>query len=338
MTNNNSRSQLVFFFVVISFLFAVFFITPSLQFISLMTVLNVILLSPLVKILHKRNVSRTLAIAIVFVFSGFFVVLALNGLTSIVLTQWTSLAQAIPAFSDQLIIKIQNIETLIKHKFNIEFDFGLSTFVSQAGLKSTTWLLSNATTILSSIASTAFLVPIFSFFILKDGQKYGRELLKLVPQNHYSEVVTTLKKTSLSLGTFIRAKAIEAFLVSLLTYIGLLICGSDYAIVLALIAGVTNILPYIGPILGVIPALILLGFNWPVVLVYLIVNAIDITLIFPIMVGKLVNLSPLTLLVAVAVGQELYGLVGMLVSVPVAASIKIIYQEIVSVLYAETPH
>jgi putative permease len=338
MTNNNSRSQLVFFFVVISFLFAVFFITPSLQFISLMTVLNVILLSPLVKILHKRNVSRTLAIAIVFVFSGFFVVLALNGLTSIVLTQWTSLAQAIPAFSDQLIIKIQNIETLIKHKFNIEFDFGLSTFVSQAGLKSTTWLLSNATTILSSIASTAFLVPIFSFFILKDGQKYGRELLKLVPQNHYSEVVTTLKKTSLSLGNFIRAKAIEAFLVSLLTYIGLLICGSDYAIVLALIAGVTNILPYIGPILGVIPALILLGFNWPVVLVYLIVNAIDITLIFPIMVGKLVNLSPLTLLVAVAVGQELYGLVGMLVSVPVAASIKIIYQEIVSVLYAETPH
>ncbi len=338
MTNNNSRSQLVFFFVVISFLFAVFFITPSLQFISLMTVLNVILLSPLVKILHKRNVSRTLAIAIVFVFSGFFVVLALNGLTSIVLTQWTSLAQAIPAFSDQLIIKIQNIETLIKHKFNIEFDFGLSTFVSQAGLKSTTWLLSNATTILSSIASTAFLVPIFSFFILKDGQKYGRELLKLVPQNHYSEVVTTLKKTSLSLGKFIRAKAIEAFLVSLLTYIGLLICGSDYAIVLALIAGVTNILPYIGPILGVIPALILLGFNWPVVLVYLIVNAIDITLIFPIMVGKLVNLSPLTLLVAVAVGQELYGLVGMLVSVPVAASIKIIYQEIVSVLYAETPH
>jgi putative permease len=338
MTNNNSRSQLVFFFVVISFLFAVFFITPSLQFISLMTVLNVILLSPLVKILHKRNVSRTLAIAIVFVFSGFFVVLALNGLTSIVLTQWTSLAQAIPAFSDQLIIKIQNIETLIKHKFNIEFDFGLSTFVSQAGLKSTTWLLSNATTILSSIASTAFLVPIFSFFILKDGQKYGRELLRLVPQNHYSEVVTTLKKTSLSLGNFIRAKAIEAFLVSLLTYIGLLICGSDYAIVLALIAGVTNILPYIGPILGVIPALILLGFNWPVVLVYLIVNAIDITLIFPIMVGKLVNLSPLTLLVAVAVGQELYGLVGMLVSVPVAASIKIIYQEIVSVLYAETPH
>jgi putative permease len=338
MTNNNSRSQLVFFFVVISFLFAVFFITPSLQFISLMTVLNVILLSPLVKILHKRNVSRTLAIAIVFVFSGFFVVLALNGLTSIVLTQWTSLAQAIPAFSDQLIIKIQNIETLIKHKFNIEFDFGLSTFVSQAGLKSTTWLLSNATTILSSIASTAFLVPIFSFFILKDGQKYGRELLRLVPQNHYSEVVTTLKKTSLSLGNFIRAKAIEAFLVSLLTYIGLLICGSDYAIVLALIAGVTNILPYIGPILGVIPALILLGFNWPVVLVYLIVNAIEITLIFPIMVGKLVNLSPLTLLVAVAVGQELYGLVGMLVSVPVAASIKIIYQEIVSVLYAETPH
>jgi putative permease len=179
----------------------------------------------------------------------------------------------------------------------------------------------------------ALMVPIFSFFILKDGDLYRREILKLVPTKHYSEVVATFSKTSTSLGKFLRAKALEALLVSIMTYVGLLICGAQYAAVLALVAGVTNILPYIGPVLGVIPALALLGFSWPIIIVYGIVNAVDLLVIFPIFVGKLVNLSPLTMLVSVAVGQELYGLVGMLVSVPVASSLKIIYQEVVLVLY-----
>jgi putative permease len=333
MTTNHSRSQLVFFVVVVTFLIAVFFVTPSLQVISLMTVLNVILLSPLVRILEKRGVSHLASVSIVFIGAGFIFGLMLNGLTQIILSQWSPLVQSIPSFSNSLITKIQGLESMIKLKFDLEFEFGLSRFVSDAGSKTTSWLVSHATTILSSIASTAFLVPIFSFFILKDGKQYSRELLKLIPEKYNALVVMTLKKTSLSLGKFIRAKAVEASLIALLTYIGLLICGANYAAVLALIAGITNILPYVGPIIGYLPALALLGFGWPVAIVYIVVNAIDIVLIFPILVGKLVNLSPLTLLVAVSVGQELYGLVGMLVSVPIAASIKIIYQEVVNVLY-----
>ena len=333
MTTDNHRSQLLLFFVVVIFLFAVFFVTPSLQAISLMTVLNVVLLLPVVKFLERRKLNRLTAIVLVFLVSGLIVGLSINGLSRIILSQWTVLAQSIPTFSNKMIVQIREFESWIQHQFGLEFDFGLSTMVSEAGSKSTTWLVSHATSILSGIASITLLVPIFSFFILKDGKHYASEILKLIPAKYYDEVVLTLKKTSKSLGKFIRAKAIEAFLVALLTYIGLLICGAEYAAVLGLIAGLTNILPYIGPFLGYIPAVALLGFNWPVAIVYLVVNAIDMILIFPILVGKLVNLSPLTLLVAVAVGEELYGLIGMLVSVPVAASLKIIYQEVVSVLY-----
>jgi putative permease len=336
MTTTNHRSQLVLFFVVVIFLFAVFFITPSLQAISLMTVLNVVLLHPLVRFMTKKGMNRLPAILLVFAVSGLIVGISINELSQIVLSQWPVLVQSIPAFLNKLLLKIQEFETLIQHRIGLEFEFGLSTMVSEAGSKSTSWLITHATSILSSIASITLLVPVFSFFILKDGRHYASEILKLIPNQYLDEVVLTLKKTSVSLGKFIRAKAIEAFLVSLLTYIGLLICGAEYAVILALLAGITNILPYLGPVLGYIPAIALLGFNWPVTLVYLIVNAIDMLLIFPILVGKLVNLSPLTLLVAVAVGQELYGLIGMLLSVPIAASMKIIYQEVVSVLYTES--
>ena len=334
MTNNNDRSQLLLFFFVVIFLISVFFITPSLQVISLLTLLSVLFLSPLVSFLESKKIHKILAILIIFLLTGTIVGLFISWVTTVAISQWNTLAQAIPGLSNELIQRIHVVEVYIQERFHIQLEFGLSTVISQAGSSSASWLVSHATSLISSLASMALMVPIFSFFILKDGDLYRREILKLVPTKHYSEVVATFSKTSTSLGKFLRAKALEALLVSIMTYVGLLICGAQYAAVLALVAGVTNILPYIGPVLGVIPALALLGFSWPIIIVYGIVNAVDLLVIFPIFVGKLVNLSPLTMLVSVAVGQELYGLVGMLVSVPVASSLKIIYQEVVLVLYA----
>ena len=333
MTKNNDRAQLFLFFFVVIFLIAVFFVTPSLQLVSILTLLNVLFLSPLVKLLENRRINRTLAILIVFAVTGGIFALFVNWVSGIIESQWTTLVQSLPGFSFTLLQKIRFLETSIRETFHLKVEFGLSSWVSQMGTGSTTWLISHVTGIISAIASASFLVPIFSFFILKDGETYKKEILSLIPAQYYVETVTTFSKTIDSLGSFLRAKAVEASIVTVLTYIGLLICGAQYAIVLAILAGVTNILPYIGPFLGLLPAVALLGFQWPVLFVYIIVNAIDLIFIFPVLVGKLVNLSPLTLLVSVAVGQELYGLVGMLISVPVASSIKIIYQEIVSVLY-----
>lgn len=335
MNKNNDLSQLFFFFVVVAFLILVFFVTPSLQLISLLTVLNVLFLTPLVRSLHRKGLDRTLSIFIVFIGAGLIVGLIINWGSRIAISQFTEIVQAIPGFTTKLLTKIHELESSLKQHFNIELEFGFTNLLAQAGTNSSNWLFYRATSLLSGIASATLMVPIFSFFILKDGPTYGKELLKLVPHKYYSEIVMTIGKTSKSLGKFLRAKALEAFLVFLLTYIGLLICGADYAAILALIAGITNILPYIGPVLGYFPAVALLGFGWPVFFVFLIVNLIDMLIIFPIMIGKLVNLSPLSLLVAVAVGQELYGLVGMLVSVPVASSIKIIYQEVIHSLYEE---
>lgn len=334
MTKSNDRAKLFFFFFVVVFLITVFFITPSLQGISILTVLNVLFLSPLIRLLQNKKINRILAIFIVFASGGALVGLFISWISDVALTQWTTLAQSLPAFTNTLLYKIREIENSVQTRFHLQFEFGLSNLLSQAGASSTSWLISHATSFLSSFASAVFLVPIFSFFILKDGEKFKDEILRLVPERYYDGIVTTFGKTALSLGKFLRAKAVEALLVFILTYIGLLICGANYAAVLALIAGVTNILPYIGPVLGVVPAIALLGFSWPIIIVYAVVNAIDMMVVFPILVGKLVNLSPLTLLVAVAVGQELYGLVGMLISVPVASIIKIVYQEIVNVMYS----
>jgi predicted PurR-regulated permease PerM len=126
-----------------------------------------------------------------------------------------------------------------------------------------------------------------------------------------------------------------------MTYLGLKIIHSPYAGVFSLIAGVSNIIPYLGPFLGAAPPLLIFGFSssqfdlfWPTVLIFLITNLIDNFLIFPVFVARIVNLSPLTLLVSVAVGQELYGVAGMLLAVPAASTIKIILLELRSLIYS----
>jgi putative permease len=143
-----------------------------------------------------------------------------------------------------------------------------------------------------------------------------------------------------SISDYIRAKLIEAILVGTMVMVGLALVRAPYAVVLGVVAGVTNIVPYLGPILGAIPACLLVLFDQnqntlviPVLLVYVIANLIDTVVIFPLVVAKLVNLHPLILIAVVAVGQHYYGLVGMLISIPIATALKVVLLEIYMSVY-----
>ena len=114
-----------------------------------------------------------------------------------------------------------------------------------------------------------------------------------------------------------------------------MIIGFPYPFILGIIAGVTNILPYVGPIIGVIPALAiaLLSSNTNVSflgagMVYLIANAVDMLLVFPLLVSKIVNLHPILVIVSVLAGGQVGGVVGMIVVIPVVAFVQILIKEI----------
>ncbi|MGZ3699188.1 MAG: AI-2E family transporter, partial [Bdellovibrionota bacterium] len=145
-----------------------------------------------------------------------------------------------------------------------------------------------------------------------------------------------------SISDYLRAKLVEATLVGVLTLGGMLIIGAPYAAVLAVFAGITNIIPYVGPLMGAVPGVLIASFDsthphlvWPVVIVYAAANIIDTFVIFPVVVAKLVNLHPLILIAVVAVGQTYYGLVGMLISIPIATAVKVMVGEIYSAVYEQ---
>ena len=133
------------------------------------------------------------------------------------------------------------------------------------------------------------------------------------------------------MGGFIRARLIETVIISVVVSIGLNIIDFPNALILGLVAGVTNLVPYVGPIIGAVPALLigLVDHMGPselasIMAVYLIAQLIDIVLIIPFVVAKIVNLHPVTVVLVIILGAHLMGILGMIISIPAFSIMKVI--------------
>jgi putative permease len=331
--------QLVFLLTLVSGAFSVFFFTPSLRPASFLTLLTVLFLGPPVRFFHRKGAPKALTILSLYLILTLFFILGANQLLKTLHEQWSNLIDVLPTLGAAALERLGGLEKKITESLGLEINFGVRDKIALSSLKIREWALTHLPSLLGDLASAMMLAPIFSFFILKDGPEWWAKFESLIPSRYSENAIEVLDKISASLGSFLRAKLIEALIVGTICYLGLKLIGAPFSGVFAVIAGITNLIPYLGPVLGVLPPTLVLGFQdpptnlIPMLLVFLVANAIDMILIFPVFVARLVNLSPLTLLAAVAVGQELYGVVGMLIAVPAASAVKIVMKELIEILY-----
>ena len=187
----------------------------------------------------------------------------------------------------------------------------------------------------SSIAS--FLIAIvLSIYLLKDSEYFiglWNKLYYLVFRKTKAGIYT--KKIFLIIhdvfSKFIRGQLLEAVFVGVLSSIALIIVGIDYAVVIGIIAGICNMIPYVGPIVGTILAAIMgLLSGSPIKIIYaiiamLIVQQIDNNLLAPKIVGESVGLHAVFTMLAIIIGGNAFGLIGMLIAVPLAASFRVLF-------------
>ncbi|MEK7647712.1 MAG: AI-2E family transporter [Patescibacteria group bacterium] len=182
---------------------------------------------------------------------------------------------------------------------------------------------------------TFLFVMVLSFYMVVERDDMRRALRTVVPDQYQPFVNRILTKVRVMLALWVRGQLALCVVIGVLTYIGLSIIGVPYAGVLALIAGLLELVPYIGPVIAAIPAvffaftvspliaLITLGFCW-------VVQILENNLIVPKIMQKAVGLNPLISIVAILIGAKLAGVIGALLAVPVATAILIISKEIVS--------
>ena len=173
---------------------------------------------------------------------------------------------------------------------------------------------------------------ILAFYILKDieyfRELYGKTAKALIKEQKNEKLNNLFEDINSILSHFIRGQLLAALIVGILSSIGLSIIRLDFAILIGMTAGIANIIPYFGPILGSVPAVIvgLLSGN-PVkallaIIVLVAVQQIDGTLISPRIVGSSVGLHPVFVMLSMIIGGSYLGLLGMLIAVPIAAIIK----------------
>lgn len=198
-----------------------------------------------------------------------------------------------------------------------------------------TSLLTTFPAYLSSIFEWLLLVPLFLYFFFAESNRFSQMVMTAIPNPIFEKTYVLFSQFNTKFGEYIIAKFIEATILGSLVTGGLLLIGFPYPFILGFVAGVTNILPYIGPVIGFIPAFFIALLStdpntsmWGMVIVFALANVIDMVLVFPLLVSKIVNLHPIVVVVSIIIGSQLAGIVGMIVIIPFIAFIKILFKEI----------
>lgn len=178
---------------------------------------------------------------------------------------------------------------------------------------------------------------------MKDADKISAYAKKFVIPRSRKWVFPLLEKIDGVLGGFIRGQLLVAMIIGLLSSIALLIIGVDYWIVLGILVGLGDMIPYIGPFVGLLPAVVITFASDPwktlwVLVAFVIIQQIEGSFISPKIVGNSVGLHPVVIIFVLLIGGSLGGLIGLLVSVPLAGVFKVIVESILDWFKARYPN
>ena len=185
----------------------------------------------------------------------------------------------------------------------------------------------------ASLLALAVLVPFITFFFLVEGRAVIDWLFERVPARHTETTLSLVSEIDESLRSYVHGQFVESLCVGALSAIGLYLIGIDYAVTIGGVAGFANMIPYLGPFVGSVPAVIIglvkyqsLDIVIKVAVVFGVVQFLDNNVIQPAIVSRGVNIHPLVVIFAVMAGAEIGGVLGMFLAVPIACVVKIVAQ------------
>jgi len=287
---------------------------------------------PLVVLFETRGMSRVRAILLVYTALG----------TLLGLTLWTVLPKLTSELDDVLrqlpghfkhwekvgkdtlsIFRKIKLPDMVQDGLNVIME-RLELAIEGLASKITELVMGAFTNLVSLLIS-----PVLAFYLLRDHQAMRARSLQYVPAHYRGEVQEIMGEVNQALNGFFRGQLLVSVFVGVFIYLGLLLLRIPNALFIGFIAGLFDIIPYFGPVLGFIPAATFALLKSPLTVVWVFIlfvaaNQIENGIISPKIIGERVGLHPLVVIFALFVGGDLMGLVGMLLAVPVAATLRVI--------------
>ncbi len=287
-------------------------------------------ISPMVRRLNRR---LPLAAAIAVVYLGLFAVFAV--LTTVIITpvvqQTTALIQSTP----ELLTQVQDQLADLQRRFRLPpVTPNLQEYVAQIAQQAPALAAGVLNVTLGVVTSVAgvLVVLVMAFYWLLERRDIEGTWISLVPRARRAETREVIEEIEAKLGAYVRGQLILAGIVGLISFFGLLILDMPYILVLSLVAGIGELIPLAGAIIGAVPAVIIaFATQSPqeallVLALYIAIQQFENNFLVPKVMQRSVGLSPLTVLLAVLAGAALLGIIGALLAVPIASALQVILQ------------
>ncbi|MFD0710837.1 AI-2E family transporter [Paenibacillus sp. GCM10027626] len=296
------------------------------------------LLRPVVSGLEKLKLARWLAILIVYL-AGFGIITAASiGIGPYIASQFNSLIESMP----QLVKAVQKQLAALQEQAwfgkylqenNVDWSKKAGEYLNQV----TSVTLNSVQSIIGFL--TKFLVvlttvPFILYYMLSQGEKVPRFIMRLIPEEQEEDGMHILREMDTALSSYLQGKVLLSICLGLLVFIGYAAVGLEYPLILAICMMFFNLIPYVGGFIGAVPAVIMAFIDSPsmvvkVVIIVLIAQQIESNVLSPQIMGRKLNIHPLTIILILLVAGSFGGLLGMFLAVPVYA----VAREIITYFY-----
>jgi predicted PurR-regulated permease PerM len=322
----NISSATITKFFLIALLLVVLYLIRDVVIVVLFSVVIASAVNPAVGWLQKKGVPRALGTFIIFLILFVILAVILFIIIKPLSSELENLSETFPLYFDKISLEFEQVKSSSPQYEEILGN--IQTYLS--GISDS--LKSFATNIFAALAkifggiATAVIVIFMSFYLTAEERGIPLFLRSITPSNHQTYILNLWSRAQTKIGRWIRGQIILSFAVGLAVFIGLSIFGIRYKLVLALLAAVFEVIPFIGPIIAAIPAIALGFLKSPIValwtaVVYLVVQQLENAVLVPKIMQHAVGLNPVVIIISVLIGAQLLGFAGVILAVPIAAVI-----------------
>ncbi|MGC6769596.1 AI-2E family transporter [Enterococcus sp. LJL128] len=287
---------------------------------------------PIVVFMEKKKIPRLVGFFITLIVLMILIALIVMNVVPQLVNQFLELSQSIPAYAEEInkwLVELSQQEAL--KGFNLQEELSQANItvsnILNIAIVGVTNSLSKIVSVLMQFFILLFTVPFILFFMFKDGHKFLDAASHFFPKSIRKELRETVQEMNQTLSAYISSTILDALIIGVLSFVAMTILNQPYTLLLAVFCGVTNIIPYVGPFIGAVPAVLVGVFVSPwqalyVALAILIIQQLDGNLIKPLLMGKSLSIHPLTIILILIAAGSIGGIIGMLICIPVYAVIK----------------
>ena len=298
------------------------------------------ILNPAVEYLESKGLRRVWAIACVYVLLFILLFVVGSRLVPVFIRELESFGQELPlmtAKGEELIVALQSQyqQSALPYSLRIALDNGLITLQEtlQALVAGIVAGIVHALTHFIGLAIS----PVLAFYLLHDWHELIAAVLRTLPARWRHETVLILRDVDRVLSGVIRGQVTVAAIVGILVSTGLYLLDVRYALIIGILAGALDVIPYFGAFIGATPAVTVALLSSPVLalkvaLLFFVIHQLEGTIIGPKILGENVGLHPLSVILFLFIGEELGGLAGMLLGVPVGAVGKVLLSHLLRIM------